>query len=261
MVFLASADYFPDFFLVFIFIVVPRVGCFFVSLAAMAAPVSLCPRRCVSLRQPRTSQISKADRPFLAGLAINRLIPERSSLMNRILFFGNQLFIPFFLLSVGMLVNVASIADLSSNITLPVDSLRLDTRHQMGLAFITRLLFGYSKNEGGVIFGLGVPKAAALAIAVVGHREGLFDDDLLNAGILLLMATCLAGPWITEFYARKVATTAQEEEAAGELELQGERAQRILVPVNPRPQKTFSTWLYPAQRTQPGTVIPRGRCL
>ena len=43
---------------------------------------------------------------FLAGLALNQLIPHTSPLMNRIEFVGNALFIPFFLISVGMLVDL-----------------------------------------------------------------------------------------------------------------------------------------------------------
>ncbi len=46
---------------------------------------------------------------FLAGAALNRLIPEQSALMNRLKFAGNALFIPFFLISVGMLVDPEAI--------------------------------------------------------------------------------------------------------------------------------------------------------
>lgn len=47
---------------------------------------------------------------FLVGLALNRLIPEQSLLTNRIHFVGEAVFIPFFLLSVGMLVDVRVLA-------------------------------------------------------------------------------------------------------------------------------------------------------
>ncbi|MEH6514481.1 MAG: cation:proton antiporter, partial [Maribacter arcticus] len=42
---------------------------------------------------------------FLTGLALNRLILRTSPLMNRIEFVGNAIFIPFFLIGVGMLVD------------------------------------------------------------------------------------------------------------------------------------------------------------
>jgi len=162
---------------------------------------------------------------FLAGLAINRLIPEQSTLMNRINFVGNQLFVPFFLLYVGTLVDlqrlfegwgVAGLAGLLLAGTLATKYLA---------AFLLQKSFGYTRYERGVVFGLSVPKAAALAIALIGFEKGLFDQSVLDAGILLLLGTCLIGPWITEHYARLVAQHRVEEGHGGDA------AQRILVPM------------------------------
>jgi Kef-type K+ transport system membrane component KefB len=47
---------------------------------------------------------------FLVGLALNRLLPENSLLTNRLQFVGEAFFIPFFLLSVGMLADVRVLA-------------------------------------------------------------------------------------------------------------------------------------------------------
>lgn len=164
---------------------------------------------------------------FLVGLALNPLIPEQSPLASRIHFVGEAVFIPFFLLSVGMLVDVRVLAGDIKAWQVMLAMTGTVTITKWLAARSTQQLFGYSSEEGWVIFGLSVPQAAAtLAAALVGVRIGLFDDAILNGTILMILVTCVIGPWIVEKYGRIVALheESQPYDAAS-------APQRILVPV------------------------------
>jgi len=142
---------------------------------------------------------------LLAGLALNRLVPAAGPLMNRIHFVGNALFIPFFLLSVGMLVNVRALDSwrawgMAAALTLGV------VASKWLAARVTQAVFGYRPEEGWVVFGLSVPHAAGtLAIVLVGFEIGLLDEAEVNGVVLMILVTCLAGPWAVERFGRRVA--------------------------------------------------------
>jgi Kef-type K+ transport system membrane component KefB/mannitol/fructose-specific phosphotransferase system IIA component (Ntr-type) len=147
---------------------------------------------------------------LLAGLALNRLVPAQGPLMNRIHFVGNTLFIPFFLLSVGMLVNVWALDSLRAwGIAVVLSTGVLFSKWLA--SWITARAFGYEAAEGWTVFGLTVPHAAGtLAIILVGYDLGLLDQTEVNAVVVMILATCLAGPWAVERFGRRVA---QREEA------------------------------------------------
>ena len=142
---------------------------------------------------------------FLAGLALNRLVPEGGALAARIRFVGEALFLPFFLLATGMLVDVgALIGDPHQYVV--IGAMVGVIFVSKGLAaWVTRSLFRYSGAEAGLLFGLTVPQAAAtLAAVLVGYRLGLFDEAVLNGTIAMVLLTCLVGPWATERFGRAV---------------------------------------------------------
>lgn len=142
---------------------------------------------------------------LLAGLALNRLVPAQGPLMNRIHFVGNALFIPFFLLSVGMLVNVWALDSLRAWVIAGVLSGGVLFSKWLA-AWITARAFGYEPAEGWTVFGLTVPHAAGtLAIILVGYDLGLLDQTEVNAVVVMILATCLAGPWAVERFGRRVA--------------------------------------------------------
>jgi Kef-type K+ transport system membrane component KefB/mannitol/fructose-specific phosphotransferase system IIA component (Ntr-type) len=143
---------------------------------------------------------------FLAGLAINRLIPESGPLNNRLHFFGNALFIPFFLFSVGMLVDVRVLAGSGQAWKVMIGMTVTVIVTKWLAARIAQRLFGYSGEEGWLMFGLSVPQAAAtLAAALIGYQIQLFDDAVLNGAILMILVTCTLGPWLVERYGRRLA--------------------------------------------------------
>lgn len=148
---------------------------------------------------------------FAAGLALNRLIPHTSALMNRIDFFGNALFIPIFLVSVGMIVDVKVV--LTGWGTLIV-ALVLTCVAIMGkwlAAFFTQKAFKYSVSQRGLIFGLSSSHAAAtLAIIIVGYHAGILDEYILNGTIILILITCIISSLATQRAAKQLVLEEEE---------------------------------------------------
>lgn len=148
---------------------------------------------------------------FVAGLALNPLIPHSSALMNRIEFIGNALFIPFFLISVGMLVDVSVIL---SGPTALIVAGTLSVVAIFGkwiAAFFTQIVFKYTKTERQLIFGLSSAHAAAtLAVILVGFKAKILDENILNGTIILILITCIVASFATEKAAKKIAICEEE---------------------------------------------------
>ncbi|TDB67465.1 cation:proton antiporter [Arundinibacter roseus] len=136
---------------------------------------------------------------FVAGLALNKLIPHSSALMNRIEFIGNSLFIPFFLISVGMLVNLQVIFN-GADALIVAGTLSIVAFFGKWLAaWFTQILCKYSKAQRQLIFGLSSSHAAAtLAIILVGFNAGILDENILNGTIILILITCVTASFVTE---------------------------------------------------------------
>jgi Kef-type K+ transport system membrane component KefB len=164
---------------------------------------------------------------FFAGLALNPLVPEGTPLHNRLQFFGDTLLMPFFLLSVGMLVDLRVFTAGAAAWGVMLGMLAAAVGGKWLAARITRWRFGYTADEGWTVFGLSVPQAAAtLALVLVGRRLELFDQTVLNGAILLILVTCTLGPWVVERWGRRVALREELAPARG-----GTGPQRILVPL------------------------------
>lgn len=164
---------------------------------------------------------------FLAGLALNRLIPHTSPLMNRIEFVGNTLFIPFFLIGVGMLVDLRVLFQGTEALLVAATMVVVATGSKWLAAFFTQKIFGYSLNERNVIFGLSNAQAAAtLAAVLIGFNLGLLNENVLNGTIIMILATCFISSFVVDRFGRRLAVT--ESEKAPVL---GEAPERILVPI------------------------------
>ncbi|WP_026566658.1 cation:proton antiporter [Bacillus sp. UNC41MFS5] len=172
---------------------------------------------------------------FLAGLALNRYIYDHGPLMNRIRFTANALFIPFFLLSVGMLMDFRVLVASSDAILLTMLIPIVAIGSKLFASWTTGKVYGYSKAERKVMFGLSTTHAAAtLAITLVGYRLGLFDQQIINAVIIIILVTCIMGPYFCEKYGRKLAI-AQEETVMDET-----LPERILIPMaNPHTMESL----------------------
>lgn len=168
---------------------------------------------------------------FIAGLAINRQIPHSSVLMNRIEFVGNSIFIPFFLISVGMLVDIKAIMTGWDTVALTIGLTAIALLSKWLVAFFAQRLFQYNSGQRNLIFGLSSAHAAAtLAIILVGYRAGVLDETALNATIILILITCVIASFITEKAAKEVAITLKSEED-NELQHYTQKHQHILLPI------------------------------
>jgi Kef-type K+ transport system membrane component KefB/mannitol/fructose-specific phosphotransferase system IIA component (Ntr-type) len=146
---------------------------------------------------------------LLAGLALNRLIPAQGALMSRIHFAGNAIFIPFFLLSVGMLVDVRALQGRAVGIAAALTAGVVASKWLA--SFAAQKVFGWTGDEGWTVFGLTIPHAAGtLAIVLVGFEAGLLDQTEVNGVVLMILVTCLAGPWAVERFGRRVAMREEE---------------------------------------------------
>ena len=165
---------------------------------------------------------------FLAGLGLNKVIPHTSILMNRVIFIGNTLFIPFFLISAGMLVDLKLFFKGANALVFAgiLSAVGLLTKYLA--AWLSAVIYKYTRYERNIIFGLSVSHAAAtLAIIKVGFDIGLFDQNVINGTIILILISCLVSSFVTERAARKIAI--QEKEAPRK---SGDKLERILIPVS-----------------------------
>lgn len=168
---------------------------------------------------------------FAAGLSLNRLIPRSSALMNRIEFFGNALFIPIFLISVGMLVDISVVLDGPRTLIVAMTLTLVALTGKWLAALATQKTFRYSATQRTLIFGLSSSHAAAaLAIILVGYRAGILDEYILNGTIILILLTCIVASVFTQRAARKIAIS--EENAPLSPSSMGHFAEeKILVPI------------------------------
>ena len=142
---------------------------------------------------------------FVAGLALNQLIPQSSALMNRIEFIGNSLFIPFFLISVGMLVDISVVLNGPQAIIIASVLTAGAIFGKWLAAFFTQLAFKYTSTQRQIIFGLSTSHAAAtLAVILVGYNAGILDKNILNGTIMLILVTCVVASIVTERAGKKI---------------------------------------------------------
>lgn len=168
---------------------------------------------------------------FVAGLALNKLIPQSSALMNRIEFIGNSLFIPFFLISVGMLVDVSVILSGPSALIVAGTLSAVALFGKWLAALFTQLIFKYSKAQRQLIFGLSSAHAAAtLAVILVGYRAEILDENILNGTIILILITCIVASFATEKAAKRIVI--ESEDGTEELaKSNGQHSEHILLPI------------------------------
>jgi len=156
---------------------------------------------------------------FLAGISINRLIPKRSPLMNRINFVGNAIFIPFFLIGVGMIVDIKLIFSGYTTIVVALIMTAVATISKYLAALATQKTYRLSKYEGTLMFGLSNAKAAYSLVAVMlayncvigttalGNDIRLFTNEIVNGTIIMILFTCIISSVVTERSSKKIVST------------------------------------------------------
>lgn len=178
---------------------------------------------------------------FVAGLVLNKLIPHSSVLMNRIEFIGNSLFIPFFLISVGMVVDIRVLFDGYWALITAAVLTSFAIFSKWLAALVTQLVFKMSGAERQVIFGLSTAHAAAtLAIIIVGYNtitgtapDGepirLLNENILNGTVILILITCMTASFVTENAGRRLLLEQADEQDLSAPQL---RSQHLLVALN-----------------------------
>lgn len=165
---------------------------------------------------------------FLAGLTLNRLVPEHSPLVVRLHAFGNALFIPFFLLATGMLVDLRVLLLEARSWVVAGTIVGVAIGGKWLANWLVGWFYGYSHAARWTMFGLTVSHAAAtLAVAMTGHKLGLFGVDTINGVIVMMLATCLLGAFITQRFGAEMA--AEQRSAANADDV--EQPERILLPI------------------------------
>lgn len=176
---------------------------------------------------------------FLTGMALNRLIPRTSPLMNRVEFVGNAIFIPFFLIGVGMLIDYRSFFTGFETIKVGLVMIAVATAAKFIAAWLTQKTFRLSLDQRRVIFGLSNAQAAATLAAVmvgynivVGHNEAgepirLLDDSVLNGTILMILVTCTIASFAAQRGAKNLALA-----EVGSSDDRVPVTERILIPVS-----------------------------
>lgn len=171
---------------------------------------------------------------FIAGLVLNRYIPASSGLMGSIEFVGNALFIPYFLISVGMMINMRVILEGDTLITSAI-MLTVALVSKWLPAYITRRSARLDSPSMNVMFGLTTAHTAvALAVVTLGNQLGMFDERILNATVLVILVTCTLAPIITAAAAPrlKIAMLQQDEEADSHLtRSRRARVNNTLIPI------------------------------
>lgn len=176
---------------------------------------------------------------FLSGLALNRLIPQSSPLMNRVEFVGNAIFIPFFLLGVGMLIDYRTFFTSFETIKVGLIMIIVATAAKYIAAWMTQKTFHLSTDQRSVIFGLSNAQAAAtLAAVMVGYNVitgtdangepiRFLNESVLNGTILMILVTCT----IASFAAQKGAHNIAAQDISDKEENKKE-SEHILIPVS-----------------------------
>ena len=172
---------------------------------------------------------------FLSGLILNRYIPHVSPLMNRIEFIGNALFIPYFLIGVGMLINIRVLFHGGGIIWVVLAMVFFGTAGKAVAAYVASLLFRMPPSSGRMMFGLTSAHAAgAIAIVMVGRQIEvapglmLIGDDVLNGVVIMILFTCIISTLVTEQAAQTIIV--RDKEVANEDDAQADD-ERILIPV------------------------------
>ncbi len=161
---------------------------------------------------------------FLAGLILNRYIPHVSPLMNRIEFIGNAVFIPYFLIGVGMLINVGTLFESVHMLWVVALIVFFGTFGKAVAAYLSSLLFRLPKSSGHMMFGLTCAHAAgAIAMVMVGMRlevepgKYLVTDEMLNGVVIMILITCIISTMMTAHAAQQIVLANSQKPATNSL--------------------------------------------
>ena len=171
---------------------------------------------------------------FYAGLVLNRFIPSRSGLMLRIEFVGNAIFIPYFLIGVGMLMNVSVIFSSWNVMIIALSITATALVFKWMAAWIATRTFKGNRAERRLIFGLSSGKAAAtIAATMIGYRYGIISEDVMNGAVIMILICCAVASVVTERAAKHIRMAIAEENLDEEGEKRAVYARQLVAVANP----------------------------
>lgn len=174
---------------------------------------------------------------FVSGLVLNRFIPNISPLMNRIEFIGNAIFIPYFLIGVGMQINAGLLLEGGNTILVVACIGIFGTLGKAIAAFLTSFFFHRSVHEGNLMFGMTSAHAAgAIALVMVGVNleiapgQHLLGDEALNAVVIMILFTCIISTVVTDYASRTIVLKEKSQRKMPEDDGKADD-EKILIPV------------------------------
>lgn len=142
---------------------------------------------------------------FVCGAALNRLVPNLSPVMQRINFVGNTIFVPLFLLGVGMMIDISLLWSGWTTILIAVVMIATKLVGKWLASWLAQVSFHLQGVERQLIFGLTHATAAGtLAIVTIGYQIGVFDAQILNAAVIMILVLCTSASFITEYAAKQL---------------------------------------------------------
>ena len=143
---------------------------------------------------------------FLCGVALNKLVPNLSPVMQRINFVGNNLFVPLFLIGVGMMIDVSLLWSGWLTILIAIMMIATKLAGKWLAAWFGQLSFKLDMEERQLMFGLTHATAAGtLAIVTIGFEAKIFSPEILNAAVLMILVLCTTASFVTEYAAKRLA--------------------------------------------------------
>lgn len=218
------------------------------------------------------AQIINVDKivgAFLVGLAINDVLGH-SPVEEKVVFVGSTLFIPFFFVGMGLLLNVSGlVATFSTDLFLTLAIVGGLILSKFLAAFATKLRYRYTWTEAGTMWSLSMPQVAAtLAAALAGVEAGLLPPSVFNIIIVLMLVTSVLGPILTARYARNLPIPKRYEEddasseefwdiPAGEGDVEVAHPFQVVIPIsNPNTQRYLIEFGSLLARHESGVVLP-----
>ena len=173
---------------------------------------------------------------FFAGLVLNRYVPNASPLMNRIEFVGNALFIPYFLIGVGMMIDMKVISN-ANTLYVAANMIIVALIGKWVAAWLAQKIYGMNGVARRMMFGLTTAHTAvALAVVTIGYNmimpdgSRMMDETVLNGTVLMILITCAIAPIVTARAASKMRIEILTDEGATEATA-SKRETKILIPV------------------------------
>lgn len=171
---------------------------------------------------------------FYAGLVLNRMIPGRSPLMKNIRFVGDSIFIPYFLIGVGMLINVGVILKGWGVIWVAANMSAVALGTKWLAAYSARRMFRLTDSESTLMFGLTSGKAAAtIAAVMIGYSYGMLTEDIMNGAVVMILICCIVASVVTERAAKRIRMRLTEQDLEHEEIGATEFARQIVSVSNP----------------------------